>query len=77
VHAVDLPSWIPSDILQKMVTEFRERLFRELVLMMDETAEPGSDRKSMESDSGLSTASNESVPDETSPEEWLPIDPRK
>jgi len=60
-----------------MVTEFRERLFRELVLMMDETAEPGRNRKSMESDSYLSTASNESVPDETSRAEWVPIVPRK
>jgi hypothetical protein len=73
VYTVDLPPWIPDDILQKMVTEFRDCLFRELVLMMDDMAQPAPERKSMESDSCLSTASNESAPDTTDREEWVRI----
>jgi hypothetical protein len=77
VYTVDLPPWIPDDILQKMVTEFRDCLFRELVLMMDDMAQPAPERKSMESDSCLSTASNESALNTTDREEWVPIVPKK
>ena len=61
VYAVDLPPWIPDEILQKMVAEFRASLLRELVEMMDEMAQLEPKCNSMESDSGLSAASHESA----------------
>jgi hypothetical protein len=75
MYMVDLPPWVPRGMLEKMVTEFRDRLFRELVLMIKRMAETGSDRNSMKSDSCLSTVSNESGPDVTRPTQWISVDP--
>jgi hypothetical protein len=76
VYAVDLPPWTPDEVLEKMVANFRDWLFRELVLMMDEMAQPGPERRSMESDSCLSTASTDSTLRATGREEWLTFPPK-
>jgi hypothetical protein len=76
VYTVDLPPWIPDIVLQQMMTEFRKRLSHELILMMNKMAEPKPERSSMESDSCLSTASNESGTNAAHPRrrtKWISI----
>jgi len=57
VSTVDLPPSVPPEILKGMVELFRTLLRRELIIMVG-GGNPGLDRTSIESESGLSTASH-------------------
>jgi hypothetical protein len=57
VSTVDLPPSVPPEILKGMVELFRNLLRHELITMVD-GGNPGPDHTSMESESGLSTATH-------------------
>jgi len=63
LYPVELPPWLPTDTLEKMVHLFKLYLYRELVAMKDpEASESGhSHTPSLESDSGYSTTTSMSI----------------
>jgi hypothetical protein len=72
VSTVDLPPSVPPEILKGMVELFRTLLRHELNTMVG-GGNPGPDRTSMESESGLSTVSHVSSSLIVTRADWAPI----
>ena len=69
IYPVELPPWLPTEYMEQMVTRLRKYLTDELIIMMAqdadseeaEASETHSRTPSLQSDSGYSTTSDDSI----------------
>lgn len=57
---MELPDWLPADVVEAMMTQFQDHLRRELKVMLDPKSKSthGPVHRTTESESGLSIASS-------------------